>query len=107
MIIVEFTKILLKDCFLDENNNEKVYATLKIHNHYDTIDLDTTFAKRLLINQYEIETKKIDLHVSFEELEKRRKQWSPPKPNYTSGALAKYATLVGSAAQGAVTSPNL
>lgn len=55
----------------------------------------------------DIETNKIDLHVSTEELERRRRQWSPPKPNYTTGALAKYATLVGSAAQGAITSPNL
>lgn len=55
----------------------------------------------------DIETNIVDLHVSAEELEKRRKQWSPPKPNYTTGALAKYATLVGSAAQGAITSPNL
>jgi dihydroxy-acid dehydratase len=53
------------------------------------------------------ETNILDLHVSTEELEKRRKQWSPPKPNYTTGALAKYATLVGSAAQGAITSANL
>ncbi|ABX12782.1 dihydroxy-acid dehydratase [Nitrosopumilus maritimus] len=53
------------------------------------------------------ETNIIDLHVSSEELENRRKQWSPPKPNYTSGALAKFATLVGSAAEGAITKPNL
>ncbi|TAK15788.1 MAG: dihydroxy-acid dehydratase [Nitrosarchaeum sp.] len=53
------------------------------------------------------ETNIIDLHVSVEELEKRRKQWKQPKPNYTTGALAKYATLVGSAAQGAITSPIL
>ncbi|MFZ9006752.1 MAG: dihydroxy-acid dehydratase, partial [Nitrosopumilaceae archaeon] len=53
------------------------------------------------------ETNIIDLHVSPEELESRRKQWSPPKPNYTSGALAKFASLVGSAAQGAITSPKL
>ncbi|KFM21808.1 Dihydroxy-acid dehydratase protein [Marine Group I thaumarchaeote SCGC AAA799-B03] len=53
------------------------------------------------------ETNIIDLHVSAEELENRRKQWSPPKPNYTRGALAKYATLVGSAAEGAITKPNL
>ncbi|MFB5625018.1 MAG: dihydroxy-acid dehydratase, partial [Nitrosopumilus sp.] len=53
------------------------------------------------------ETNIIDLHVSSEELENRRNQWSPPKPNYTHGALAKYATLVGSAAQGAITSPKL
>ncbi len=53
------------------------------------------------------ETNIIDLHVSSEELENRRKQWSPPKPNYTTGALAKFATLVGSAAEGAITKPNL
>ncbi|MBI2643782.1 MAG: dihydroxy-acid dehydratase [Nitrosarchaeum sp.] len=53
------------------------------------------------------ETNIIDLHVSAEELKKRRKQWKQPKPNYTTGALAKYATLVGSAAQGAITSANL
>ena len=53
------------------------------------------------------ETNIIDLHVSEEELENRKKLWNPPKPNYTSGALAKFATLVGSAARGAVTKPNL
>lgn len=53
------------------------------------------------------ETNIIDLHVSSKELEERRKQWSPPKPNYTRGALAKYASLVGSAAQGAITSAKL
>ncbi len=51
------------------------------------------------------ETNVVDLHVSPEELEKRRKEWSPPKPNYLAGALAKYASLVGSAAQGAITTP--
>jgi len=53
------------------------------------------------------ETNIIDLHISSKELEERRKQWSPPKPNYTRGALAKYASLVGSAAQGAITSAKL
>jgi len=53
------------------------------------------------------ETNIIDLHVSSEELENRKKQWTRPKPNYTTGALAKFATLVGSAAEGAITKPNL
>lgn len=52
------------------------------------------------------ETGIIDLHVSSTELENRKRTWSPPKPNYTSGALAKYASLVGSAAKGAITKPN-
>ena len=45
----------------------------------------------------------IDLDVPQDELASRRSRWSPPPPNYTSGALAKYAVLAGSAAQGAVT----
>lgn len=53
----------------------------------------------------DIKSNKIDLHVSSEELEKRRAYWRQPKPNYSKGALAKYASLVGSAAQGAVTNP--
>jgi len=50
-------------------------------------------------------TNKIDLNISKEEMESRRASWRPRKPNYESGALAKYASLVGSAAQGAITSP--
>jgi dihydroxy-acid dehydratase len=55
----------------------------------------------------DIDTNMVDLHVSPEELASRKSQWSQPKPNYTTGALAKYATLVGSAAEGAITKPNL
>ena len=47
----------------------------------------------------------INLHVSEDELKQRKEQWKCPRPNYTSGALAKYASLVGSAAQGAITKP--
>ncbi|MCH8324007.1 MAG: dihydroxy-acid dehydratase [Thaumarchaeota archaeon] len=51
------------------------------------------------------ETNSINLNVSEEDLQKRRNEWRQPKSNYTSGALAKYASLVGSAAEGAVTKP--
>jgi dihydroxy-acid dehydratase len=51
------------------------------------------------------ETNKIDLIIPEDELKRRHSEWKPRKPNYESGALAKYASLVGSAAQGAVTSP--
>ena len=47
----------------------------------------------------------IDLHVSQDELKERKEHWRRPDPNYTDGALAKYASLVGSAAQGAITKP--
>ena len=52
------------------------------------------------------ETNIIDLHVSNEELENRKRDWKKPEANYTTGALAKFATLVGSAAKGAVTYAN-
>ena len=52
-----------------------------------------------------IEDNSVNLHVSEEELKLRPKSWMLRKPNYTSGALAKYARLVGSAANGAITDP--
>ena len=45
----------------------------------------------------------LDLEVPEDELARRRARWSPPAPNYTGGVMAKYAALVGSASQGAVT----
>lgn len=50
-------------------------------------------------------TSKIDLKVSKAEFKKRQAKWKPIKPHYKTGALAKYASLVQSAAQGAVTLP--
>jgi dihydroxy-acid dehydratase len=47
--------------------------------------------------------RRIDLAVDDAELERRRGEWLPPAPRYESGALAKYARLVGSASKGAVT----
>jgi dihydroxy-acid dehydratase len=43
--------------------------------------------------------------VPAAELRRRRAAWKPPKPFAVSGALAKYAQLVGSASSGAVTEP--
>jgi len=52
-----------------------------------------------------IEDNSVNLHVSEEELKQRSTEWRMPKPNYTSGALAKYAFLVGAAALCAITDP--
>ncbi|HSB83293.1 MAG TPA: dihydroxy-acid dehydratase [Nitrosarchaeum sp.] len=52
-----------------------------------------------------VEKNSLDLMVSESELEQRRKAWRPRKPNYETGALAKYASLVGSASEGAITTP--
>jgi dihydroxy-acid dehydratase len=47
----------------------------------------------------------LKLDVPEEELERRRKNWTPPPPKYTGGLLAKYAALVQQADKGAVTNP--
>jgi dihydroxy-acid dehydratase len=47
----------------------------------------------------------LTLDVSARELAVRRRKWRAPKPRYTHGVLAKYARLVGSASDGAVTDP--
>ena len=44
----------------------------------------------------------LDLLVDEAELARRAEGWAPPAPRYTRGVLAKYAKLVGSAAQGAI-----
>ncbi|HEX2106621.1 MAG TPA: dihydroxy-acid dehydratase [Nitrososphaera sp.] len=51
----------------------------------------------------DMQKSKLDLIVSERELRKRQKKWKPIKPRYTVGAIAKYALLVGSASEGAVT----
>jgi dihydroxy-acid dehydratase len=50
------------------------------------------------------EKRTIELEISAEELASRLRDWAPPSPKYTSGVFQKYVKLVGSAAQGAVTS---
>ncbi len=49
------------------------------------------------------DARRIDLSVDEATLADRREAWKAPEPRYTSGALAKYAKLVGSAEHGAVT----
>lgn len=45
----------------------------------------------------------LQLNVPDDELTRRHARWQPPTRRYTSGVLAKYAALVGSASTGAVT----
>jgi len=52
-----------------------------------------------------LEKNSIDIVVPENELVQRRKDWKPRKPNYERGALAKYASLVTSASEGAITKP--
>ena len=49
------------------------------------------------------ETGTIDVHLTPAQLEDRKRNWAPRKTAYTSGALEKFAKLVGPAHKGAVT----
>jgi dihydroxy-acid dehydratase len=51
----------------------------------------------------DIEKRRIDTDVPAAEIATRLAAWTPPKPRYTSGVFAKYAALVSSAADGAIT----
>ncbi|GAA3829272.1 dihydroxy-acid dehydratase [Amycolatopsis tucumanensis] len=50
----------------------------------------------------DMETRTLDVGISAEEMAERRSGWEAPPPPRRTGVLAKYARLVGSAAQGAV-----
>ena len=49
----------------------------------------------------------VEADVSDAELKKRAKDWTKPSPRYTRGVLAKYASTVSSASEGAVTDKEL
>ena len=69
-------------------------GTLAIIKNGDSITIDAS-------------KREINLNVDASEIKKRLKAWKQPKPRYTHGVLAKYAKLVTSASQGAVTDKNL
>ncbi|HEX9246451.1 MAG TPA: dihydroxy-acid dehydratase [bacterium] len=50
----------------------------------------------------DVAKRRLDLEVPAEEVQSRLRAWRAPEPRYRTGALAKYAALVGSSAQGAV-----
>jgi dihydroxy-acid dehydratase len=51
----------------------------------------------------DIPKRRLEVELSAAEIKKRLTAVKPPKPRYTSGALAKYAKLVSSASEGSVT----
>ena len=52
---------------------------------------------------FDINTRRLDLEIAPEELASRLRGWTAPPPRYKTGVMAKYAKLVSSASQGAVT----
>ena len=52
---------------------------------------------------FDVAKRRLDLEISEAEMRQRLAEWTPPAPRYTSGVFAKYARLVSSASEGAVT----
>jgi dihydroxy-acid dehydratase len=52
---------------------------------------------------FDVKRRRIDVELSAAEIKRRLAAWKPPAPRYRSGAMAKYARLVSSASEGAVT----
>jgi dihydroxy-acid dehydratase len=55
--------------------------------------------------RFDVVKRVLEVEVSDDVLRQRMAQWKAPKPRYPTGVFAKYAALVWSASQGAITTP--
>ena len=53
----------------------------------------------------DIKNRTIDIEMTEPALRERLMKWKAPEPRYRSGVFAKYVALVGSASEGALTTP--
>ncbi len=56
---------------------------------------------------FDVNQRKLEAEISDEEIRRRMSGWKPPQPRYPAGVFAKYAALVWSASEGAITKPQL
>jgi dihydroxy-acid dehydratase len=56
---------------------------------------------------FDVENRTLSVELPDGELESRLMEWREPEPRYSTGVMAKYAALVSSASEGAVTDPGL
>ncbi len=54
---------------------------------------------------FDVEARRLDVELPDTEITARLATWKEPAPHYTSGVFAKYAALVASASEGAITQP--
>ncbi|HSY93115.1 MAG TPA: dihydroxy-acid dehydratase [Candidatus Binatus sp.] len=57
------------------------------------------------IIHFDVQKRVLEVEVSDAVLRQRMAQWKAPQPRYPKGVFAKYAALVSSASQGAITTP--
>jgi dihydroxy-acid dehydratase len=55
------------------------------------------------IIRFDVSQRMLQVEISDDVLHQRMKEWKSPQPRYRTGVFAKYAALVSSASQGAVT----
>jgi dihydroxy-acid dehydratase len=55
--------------------------------------------------RFDVTQRVLEVEISDEILRERMKEWKPPPPRFPTGVFAKYAALVSSASQGAITRP--
>ncbi len=55
------------------------------------------------IIHFDVDNRRLDLELPEAAIKERLRDWSPPAPRYERGIFAKYARLVSSASEGAVT----
>ncbi len=55
--------------------------------------------------RFDVRKRVLEVEVSDDILRQRMAAWKPPQPRYSTGVFAKYAALVSSASQGAITTP--
>jgi dihydroxy-acid dehydratase len=55
--------------------------------------------------RFDVTQRVLEVEISDEVVRERMKEWRPPEPRYPTGVFAKYAALVSSASQGAITRP--
>jgi dihydroxy-acid dehydratase len=53
--------------------------------------------------RFDVTERVLEVEISDKVLRQRMKAWKPPQPRYPTGVFAKYAALVSSASQGAIT----
>lgn len=56
---------------------------------------------------FDLPNRSLSVDLTEEEIEARLADWTEPDPPFRSGVMSKYAALVGSASEGAVTNPDL
>jgi dihydroxy-acid dehydratase len=57
------------------------------------------------IVRIDVHQRVLEVEISDSEIQRRMANWKPPKPCYPTGVFGKYAALVASASEGAITRP--